>query len=85
MTKRILGVAMVLALCAPVFAQGPKAKSQEEIDALIAIEGATDADTRIGAIHTLLTNFKDTESSTRSAQPPVPRCWILASACIVAI
>ena len=61
MTKRILGVAIVLALCAPIFAQQPQAKSPEELDALMGIESATDPDLRIGAIHTLLTNFKDTE------------------------
>ena len=61
MTKRILGAAIVLALCAPIFAQGPQAKSQKELDALIEIESATDPDVRIGAIHNLLTNFKDTE------------------------
>jgi len=61
MTKRILGAAIVLALCAPVFAQGPQAKTQGERDVLIEIESATDPDVRIGAIHKLLTDFKDTE------------------------
>ena len=61
MMKRILGAAIVLALCAPIFAQRPQAKTQEELDALTEIESATDPDVRIGAIHTLLTNFKDTE------------------------
>ena len=61
MTKIILGAAIVLALCAPVFAQGPQAKTQEELDVLMEIEDATDPDLRIGAIHKLLTNFKDTE------------------------
>lgn len=61
MTKRILGVALVLALCAPIFAQQPQAKTQEELDVLMEIEDATDPDERIGAIHKLLTNFKDTE------------------------
>ena len=61
MTKKILGAAIVLALCMPILAQQPQAKSQEELDALFEIESATDPDARIGAIHTLLTNFKDTE------------------------
>ncbi len=61
MMKRILGAAIVLALCAPIFAQQPQAKTQKELDALFEIESATDPDVRIGAIHTLLTNFKDTE------------------------
>ena len=58
MTKKILGAAIVLALCMPILAQQPQAKSQEELDALFEIESATDPDARIGAIHTLLTNFK---------------------------
>lgn len=60
MMKRILGAAIVLALCAPIFAQQPQAKTQKELDALFEIESATDPDVRIRAIHTLLTNFKDT-------------------------
>ena len=61
MMKRILGVVIVWALCAPVFAQGPQAKSQKELDALFEVQNTTDPDVRIGAIHTLLINFKDTE------------------------
>ena len=61
MTKRILGAVIVLALCAPIFAQQPQAKSRKEFDAVMEIQSATDPDARIGAIHTLLTDFKDTE------------------------
>ena len=61
MTKRILGVAIVLALCAPIFAQRPEAKSDKEFEVLKEIEDARDADLRIAAIHKLLTNFKNTE------------------------
>ena len=60
MTKRILGVAIFLAMCAAIFAQQPRPKSQKEGDALMAIHNATDPDMRIGAIHSLLTNFKNT-------------------------
>ena len=61
MTRTILGAALVLALCAPIFAQEPRPKSQKEGEALMAIHDATDADMRIGAIHDLLTKFKNTE------------------------
>ncbi len=61
MTKGILGVAIVLALCAPIFAQRPEAKSDKEFEVLKEIEDARDADLRIAAIHKLLTNFKNTE------------------------
>ena len=61
MTKTILGAAIVLALCAPIFAQQPQPKSQKEVDALNAIQDAADPDARIRAIHTFLTDFKDTE------------------------
>ena len=61
MTKRILGVAIFLALCAPIFAQELRPKSQKEAEALNAIQNATNPDERIGAIHDLLTKFKNTE------------------------
>ena len=61
--KTILQVAMMLALCAPLFAQvaDPRPKSQKEAEALMAIQDATDPDVRIEAIHSLLTGFKNTE------------------------
>jgi len=54
---------MMLALCAPLFAQvaDPRPKSQKEAEALMAIQDATDPDVRIEAIHSLLTGFKNTE------------------------
>ena len=65
MTKTILRVAMVLALCTPLFAQqanpNSKPKSQAEVDVLMAIQDAKDPDVRIEAIHNLLTTFKNTE------------------------
>ena len=63
MTKTILRVAMVLALCTPLFAQvaKPRPKSQKEAEVLMAIQDATDPDVRIEAIHSLLTGFKNTE------------------------
>lgn len=42
-------------------AAGPKPKSQKEVDALMAIQNATDADGRLAAIDNLLTKFADTE------------------------
>ena len=39
----------------------PKAKSNKEIEALQAIQNATDADSRIQAVENLLTKFADTE------------------------
>jgi tetratricopeptide (TPR) repeat protein len=43
------------------FAQGPKPKSQKEVDALLAIQNATDPDARIAAVENLLSKFADTE------------------------
>jgi tetratricopeptide (TPR) repeat protein len=43
-----------------VFAQ-PKPKSQKEVDALMAIQNATEPDARIAAVEDLLTKFADTE------------------------
>ncbi|HVT95757.1 MAG TPA: tetratricopeptide repeat protein [Bryobacteraceae bacterium] len=45
----------------PAFAQGPKPKSQKEVDALMAIQNAQNADARLAAIDNLLTKFADTE------------------------
>lgn len=41
--------------------QGPAPQSQEELDALIAIQNAPDAEARIQAAQQLLKDFKDTE------------------------
>jgi tetratricopeptide (TPR) repeat protein len=42
-------------------AKQPQPKSQKEVDALMAIQNATDADARMTAIDNLLKNFADTE------------------------
>jgi len=62
MTKRLtlLGLAAIFAM-SPAFAQGPKPKSQKEVDALMAIQNAKDPDTRLKAIDDLLTKFADTD------------------------
>ncbi len=64
MTKRMTagitgGIVLLLAAAGAGFAQKPK--SQKEVDALMAIQNATDADGRIAAIEALLTKFADTE------------------------
>jgi tetratricopeptide (TPR) repeat protein len=63
MKKQLIGWVLALALAAPLAAQPaqPQPKSQKEVDALMAIQNAADPDTRIAAIQTLLTDFKDTE------------------------
>jgi tetratricopeptide (TPR) repeat protein len=50
----------VLLIASMAFAQ-PKPKSQKEVDALMAIQNATDPDTRIKAVEELLTKFADTD------------------------
>ena len=59
--KRIgLLFASVLVCSLALWAQ-PQPKSQEELDAILAIQDAQAADERISAAQTLLTEFKDTE------------------------
>lgn len=41
--------------------QGPRAKSQKELDALKKVQAATDPEQRIAAIESVLENFADTE------------------------
>jgi tetratricopeptide (TPR) repeat protein len=53
-------VISVLLLASMAFAQ-PKPKSQKEVDALMAIQNATDPDTRIAAVENLLSKFADTD------------------------
>jgi len=55
---RIAAAIGLAAVCA--FAQ-PKPKSQKEVDAIMAIQNATDPDARIAAVENLLTKFADTE------------------------
>src|SRR5579863_6318354 len=62
---------LVAAACAGLYAQAtlpaalppaaPKAKSQKEVQAIQAVQAATDADTRLQKIDYVLTNFADTE------------------------
>jgi tetratricopeptide (TPR) repeat protein len=62
--RRNLTRIMVAVVCAAaVFAQAkqPKPKSQKELDALIAVQNATDANARLAAIDDVLTKFADTE------------------------
>ena len=54
-------LAVLLSLGFVVSLWGQKAKSQKEYAALKAIEGAYDPDSRIAAVHSLLTTFKNTE------------------------
>ena len=59
MKKFAFVVAVSLAAAAPLWSQ--QAKSQKEFEALKAIEAAMDPDSRIAAVHSLLTTFKNTE------------------------
>jgi lipopolysaccharide biosynthesis regulator YciM len=51
---------MVLAAGSLMMAQ-PKPKSQKEVEAIMAMQGATDADSRIKAANELITKFADTQ------------------------
>ena len=53
-------VAVLIAGAGLTFAQ-PKPKSQKEVEAIMAIQNAADANARIAAIDNLLTKFADTE------------------------
>lgn len=61
--KKILTLSLGVVLAAALaFGQkGPKPKSQKEVDALLAVQNATDADGRMKAVDNLLTKFADTE------------------------
>lgn len=59
--NKIRGLILVLVVAASAAAQQPQPKSQEELDALLAIQNAQGPDERIEAVHNLLTNFKNTE------------------------
>ncbi len=58
-TRTVAIAAGLFLLAAPIFAQKPK--SQKEVEALQAIQNATDPDARLKAIDNLLTNFADSE------------------------
>ena len=59
MKKQIVVLLAALAFGGTLLAQ--KVKSQKELDALMAIQNATDADARIAAVENLLQKFVDTE------------------------
>ena len=65
MTKIIVAVIAALGLAAGAWAQAPQKqpqpKSQKEVEAIMAIQNATDADGRIKAAENLITQFADTE------------------------
>jgi tetratricopeptide (TPR) repeat protein len=56
-----LALSAVVLLAQADVAKQPQPKSQKEVDALMAIQGAQDPDARIAAIDSLLKNFADTE------------------------
>jgi tetratricopeptide (TPR) repeat protein len=62
--KRIFHIGLALAAGAAILAAQPKQpqpKSQKEVEALMAIQNAPDADARIKAVEDLIKNFADTE------------------------
>ncbi len=59
--KRICTLIASLLVCSLVLLAQPQPKSQEELDAILAIQNAQDPDTRIASAETLLKEFKDTE------------------------
>lgn len=62
----LCGAALLLAQPAQ-----PKPKSQKELDALMAIQNATDPDARIAAVDNLLLTFADTEFKSMALQMAV--------------
>ncbi len=61
MKKLLLSLALASLAAGVAVAQGPQPKSQEEINALIAVQNAADPNAKIEAGQTLLKDFKDTE------------------------
>lgn len=61
MNKTILNTALALMLATGFALAQPKPKSQKEVDAIMAIQNATDPNARIAAVEHLLTTFADTE------------------------
>ncbi len=63
MRKNLIKIMIAIVCAAAVFAQAkqPKPKSQKELDGLMAVQNATDADARLAAIEDVLTKFADTE------------------------
>ena len=66
MKKRVMaGFLAVTFLATMAFAQapaaGPQAKSQKEVDALMAVQNATTVDQKLAAIDNVLTKFADTQ------------------------
>ena len=64
MKNRITGTLLATVCAAGIISAQPKApqaKSQKEVDALMAIQNATTPDARLAAIDNLLTKFADTE------------------------
>ncbi|MBS1872453.1 MAG: hypothetical protein JSU00_04510 [Acidobacteria bacterium] len=61
--RRILTGTVIAVMCAAaaLAQKQPKPKSQKEVDAIIAVQNATDAKSRIAAIDNVLTKFADTE------------------------
>ncbi len=58
--NRFLRISVIALACASLmFSQ--EAKSQEELDAALAVQNASDPNARIAAAQTLLTEYKDTE------------------------
>lgn len=65
--KKVLWLMAGLSLASGLWAQ-PKPKSQKEVDALMAIQNATDPDVQIAAVDNLLTKFADTEFKVMALQ-----------------
>lgn len=56
-----IGIAVVCAAAAIAQVKQPKPKSNKEVEAIMAVQNATDAKTRIAAIENVLTKYSDTE------------------------
>jgi hypothetical protein len=59
--SRFVRLACSVGLLAAVALAQPKPKSQKEVDAIMAMQNAQDADSRIKAAQALITKFADTE------------------------
>ena len=55
MSKRYFGALAMLAFCAAILTAQPKPKSQQEVDAIMAIQSAQTPDAQIQAVENLIT------------------------------
>src|SRR5580704_13581290 len=66
--------ALMFLLAAATLAMAQKAKSQKEVEALMAIQNAQNPDARIAAVDNLITKFADTEFKSWALERAAEAC-----------